>query len=82
MPDKPVSTEALAEAAYDQKSGHLHMSASGQTSSSKPQSEATEEDIAAPRLTPQGRNDPDAAGEDSTDPSGGAKIGQPSPAEG
>jgi hypothetical protein len=44
--------------------------------------QATEDDISAPRLTPQGRTDPDAEGEDSTDPQGGAKKGQPSKAEG
>jgi len=44
---------------------------------------ATEEDISAPRLTPQGRENPKAAGEDSTDPMGeGAKKGQGSKAEG
>ncbi|HYF54202.1 MAG TPA: hypothetical protein VEA41_08080 [Salinarimonas sp.] len=49
----------------------------------KPASQATEDDIAAPRLTPQGRTDPDGGGEDSTDPMGpGAKTGQPDKAEG
>ena len=38
--------------------------------------------IDAPRLTPQGRADPNAAGEDETSPDGGAKTGQPSKAEG
>ena len=39
--------------------------------------------IDRPRLTPQGRTDPDAAGEDATDPSGsGAKQGQGDKAEG
>jgi hypothetical protein len=38
--------------------------------------------IDAPRLTPQGRESDDAAGEDETDPFGGAKTGQPSKAEG
>jgi hypothetical protein len=38
--------------------------------------------IDAPRLTPQGREDPSGAGEDATDPEGGAKTGQPSKAEG
>ncbi|GJD93427.1 hypothetical protein [Methylobacterium iners] len=47
-----------------------------------PKSQADETDIAAPRLTPQGRTDPDASGEDATDPSGGAKTGQSDPAEG
>ncbi|GEP02519.1 hypothetical protein [Methylobacterium oxalidis] len=45
-------------------------------------SQADPSDIAAPRLTPQGRTDPDAAGEDSTAPEGGAKTGQPDKAEG
>ena len=47
-----------------------------------PSSQADETDIAAPRLTPQGRTDPDAAGEDATDPNGGAKTGQSNQAEG
>ena len=39
--------------------------------------------IDRPRLTPQGRTDPDAAGEDATDPAGsGAKQGQGDQAEG
>lgn len=59
----------LAESTYDASTG-------------KPKSQATEDDIAAPRLTPQGRESPDAAGEDATDLSGGAKQGQPSKAEG
>jgi hypothetical protein len=47
------------------------------------ENKATEADIEAPRLTPQGRTDPDAKGEDSTDPMGeGAKKGQGSKAEG
>ena len=50
---------------------------------SKKPGQATEEDIDAPRLTPQGRENPDAEGEDSTDPMGeGAKKGQGSKAEG
>jgi hypothetical protein len=45
--------------------------------------QATEEDISAPRLTPQGRENPDASGEDSTNPMGeGAKKGQSDKAEG
>jgi hypothetical protein len=45
--------------------------------------QATEEDIEAPRLTPQGREDPSGEGKDSTDPEGsGAKKGQPGKAEG
>lgn len=44
---------------------------------------ATEKDIGAPRLTPQGRENPGAAGEDSTNPMGeGAKKGQSDKAEG
>jgi hypothetical protein len=38
--------------------------------------------IDGPRLTPQGRSDPDAEGEDDTSPQGGAKQGQTSKAEG
>jgi hypothetical protein len=39
--------------------------------------------IDRPRLTPQGRANPDAEGEDSTDPTGeGAKQGQGDKAEG
>ncbi|HZW47264.1 MAG TPA: hypothetical protein VFF61_07045 [Microvirga sp.] len=46
-------------------------------------SQATEKDIGAPRLTPQGRENPDASGEDSTNPTGeGAKKGQGDKAEG
>jgi len=45
--------------------------------------QATEKDISAPRLTPQGRENPEASGEDSTDPMGeGAKKGQSDKAEG
>lgn len=45
--------------------------------------QATEKDISAPRLTPQGRSDPQAAGQDSTNPMGkGAKKGQGDKAEG
>jgi hypothetical protein len=63
------------------------MSGSGNTSDNKPgQGEDTMKDVGkgidAPRLTPQGRADPDAAGEDETSPQGGAKTGQPSKAEG
>ena len=48
----------------------------------RPKSQADESDISTPRLTPQGRTDPDASGEDATDPNGGVKKGQPDPAEG
>ena len=45
--------------------------------------QATDKDISAPRLTPQGRENPDASGEDSTNPMGeGAKKGQSDKAEG
>ena len=45
--------------------------------------QATDEDIDAPRLTPQGRENPEASGEDSTNPMGdGAKKGQGDKAEG
>jgi hypothetical protein len=45
--------------------------------------QATEKDISAPRLTPQGRDNPNASGEDSTKPLGeGAKKGQSDKAEG
>jgi hypothetical protein len=45
--------------------------------------QATDEDISAPRLTPQGRENPEASGEDATDPMGeGAKKGQSDKAEG
>jgi len=45
--------------------------------------QATDEDIEAPRLTPQGREDSTGGGKDSTDPqSPDAKKGQPGKAEG
>ena len=48
----------------------------------KKSGQATEEDISAPRLTPQGRENPEASGEDSTDPMGeGAQKGQSDKAE-
>ncbi len=51
--------------------------------SDKKSPQATEEDINAPRLTPQGRENPEASGEDSTNPMGeGAKKGQGDKAEG
>ena len=51
--------------------------------SDKKSSQATDKDIDAPRLTPQGRENPDASGEDSTNPMGeGAKKGQSDKAEG
>jgi hypothetical protein len=52
-------------------------------SSGKKSNQATDKDISAPRLTPQGRENPNASGEDSTNPMGeGAKKGQSSKAEG
>ncbi|HEX8663765.1 MAG TPA: hypothetical protein VF744_07015 [Beijerinckiaceae bacterium] len=46
-------------------------------------SQGEDASIDRPRLTPQGRTDPDAAGEDATDPAGsGAKQGQGDKAEG
>ena len=46
-------------------------------------SEGEDASIDRPRLTPQGRTDPDASGEDATDPGGsGAKQGQGDKAEG
>ncbi|WP_414472358.1 hypothetical protein [Microvirga sp. M2] len=51
--------------------------------SDKKSNQATEQDINAPRLTPQGRDNPDASGEDSTNPMGeDAKKGQSDKAEG
>ncbi|WP_171070248.1 hypothetical protein [Methylobacterium terricola] len=41
-----------------------------------------EDAISRPRLTPQGRDAPEAGGEDATDPAGGAKQGQGDKAEG
>lgn len=38
--------------------------------------------IDRPRLTPQGRTGPDAAGEDETSPRDGVETGQPDKAEG
>jgi hypothetical protein len=38
--------------------------------------------IEKPRLTPQGRTDPDGKGRDSTKPGGGVKTGQKDKAEG
>ncbi|GJE44832.1 hypothetical protein [Methylobacterium soli] len=77
-----MSNEDLASSAYDVSRAHLTMSADGKPKPDQPSSQADESDIAAPRLTPQGRTDPDEAGEDSTDPDGGAKTGQPDKAEG
>lgn len=49
----------------------------------KKSNQATEADISAPRLTPQGRENPEASGQDSTNPMGeGAKKGQSDKAEG
>jgi hypothetical protein len=64
----PTDNGKLAEATYNARQ-------------CKPKSQATEDDIAAPRLTPQGRESSKAAGEDATDPNGVAKTGQPNKAE-
>jgi hypothetical protein len=49
----------------------------------QPDSDLKDISVDGPRLTPQGRTDPDAGGEDATDPSGkGAKQGQGDKAEG
>ena len=54
-----------------------------QHGTAQPGSEADPDLIDGPRLTPQGRTDPDAEGEDSTAPLGeGAKKGQSDKAEG
>lgn len=63
------------------------MSGSGEANTTRPGGqEDTLRDagkgIDAPRLTPQGRTDPDEQGEDETAPEGGVKTGQPSKAEG
>ncbi|WP_165820088.1 hypothetical protein [Microvirga sp. KLBC 81] len=51
--------------------------------SDKKSNQATEADISAPRLTPQGRENPNASGEDSTNPMDeGAKKGQGDKSEG
>jgi hypothetical protein len=52
-------------------------------SDGKKPDKASEKDISAPRLTPQGRTDPGSKGHDSTNPAGeGAKKGQGDRAEG
>ena len=49
----------------------------------KAKSDLKDISVDGPRLTPQGRSDPDAGGEDATDPMGeGAKKGQGDKAEG
>jgi hypothetical protein len=49
----------------------------------RPGSDVDDPSIDRPRLTPQGRTDPDASGQDSTNPVGeGAKQGQGDKAEG
>jgi hypothetical protein len=81
MPGETSSTnEALASASYD--TARVRMHAGDKEKGSKPSIEVNEDDIAAPRLTPQGRTDPDEAGEDETDPMGGVKKGQSDTAEG
>lgn len=81
MPGEMSSmNEALASASYDIR--RVRMYAGDKEKGGKPSIEVNEEDIAAPRLTPQGRTDPDEAGEDETDPMGGVKKGQSDKAEG
>lgn len=75
-----TTTETLASASYD--AAYVRMHAGEKEKGGKPSIEVNEEDIAAPRLTPQGRTDPDEAGEDETDPMGGVKKGQGDKAEG
>ena len=48
----------------------------------QPGSNLDELSIDRPRLTPQGRTDPDGKGQDSTKPPGGVKQGQKDKAEG
>ncbi len=55
------------------------MDGSGKTTTD---ADGAQSDIARPRLTPQNRTDAEPSGEDSTDPRGGAKKGQPDKAEG
>ena len=52
------------------------------SASERPGEDLDDLSIDRPRLTPQGRTAPEAAGEDHTDPDGGAKQGQPDKAEG
>ena len=55
----------------------------GKTPIEQDQTDGGNASIDAPRLTPQGRASPEAAGTDSTAPSGtGAAQGQPDKAEG
>ncbi|KQO65818.1 hypothetical protein [Methylobacterium sp. Leaf88] len=75
-----TTTETLASASYDATRVRMH--AGEKEKGGKPSIEVNEDDIAAPRLTPQGRTDPDEAGEDETDPMGGVKKGQSDKAEG
>ncbi|MCI9882896.1 MULTISPECIES: hypothetical protein [Methylobacterium] len=75
-----TTTETLAASSYD--AARLRMHAGAKENGGTPSIEVNEDDIAAPRLTPQGRTDPDEAGEDETDPMGGAKKGQSDKAEG
>jgi hypothetical protein len=48
----------------------------------QPESNLDELSIDKPRLTPQGRTDPNGKGQDSTKPGGGVKQGQSDKAEG
>lgn len=75
-----TTNEALASASYD--AARVRMHAGEKEKGGKPSIEVNEDDIASPRLTPQGRTDPDEAGEDETDPMGGLKKGQGDKAEG
>jgi hypothetical protein len=81
MPAETSTTnEPLASASYDATRVRMH--AGEKEKGGKPSIEVNEDDIAAPRLTPQGRTDPDEAGEDETDPMGGVKKGRSDKAEG
>ena len=54
-----------------------------QEAEERPGSSLDDLSIDRPRLTPQGRTNPDPSGTDSTSPTGsGAKTGQPDKAEG
>ena len=81
MPGETSSAnEALATASYD--TARVRMVAGEKEKEGEPSIEFNEDDIAAPRLTPQGRTDPDEEGEDETDSMGGVKKGQSDKAEG
>ena len=82
MPGETSSAnEALATASYD--TARVRMVAGEKEKESEPSIEFNEDDdIAAPRLTPQWRTGPDEEGEDETDSMGGVKKGQSDKAEG